>query len=47
MVHFIPIQSTGKVGGWKEKFTVAENEYFDKIYEENMADSGVEFQFEL
>ncbi|XP_030844077.1 cytosolic sulfotransferase 1-like [Strongylocentrotus purpuratus] len=43
----LPYLRKGKVGGWKDEFTVAENEYFDKIYQQNMEGSGIEFQFEL
>eukprot|EP00057_Strongylocentrotus_purpuratus_P019327 XP_011673801.1 PREDICTED: sulfotransferase family cytosolic 1B member 1-like [Strongylocentrotus purpuratus] len=43
----VPFLRKGKVGGWKDEFTVAENEYFDKVYKQNMDGSGIEFQFEL
>eukprot|EP00057_Strongylocentrotus_purpuratus_P003324 XP_003726413.1 PREDICTED: sulfotransferase family cytosolic 1B member 1-like [Strongylocentrotus purpuratus] len=43
----LPYIRKGKVGGWKENFTVAENEYFDKVYKHEMDGSGIEFEFEL
>ncbi|KAJ8321379.1 hypothetical protein KUTeg_001061 [Tegillarca granosa] len=37
----------GIVGDWKNWFTVAQNEYFNKIYEEKMAESKLKIQFEI
>ena len=37
----------GKVGGWKERFTVAQSEFFDGVYKEEMEGTGIEFDFEL
>lgn len=36
----------GRAGTWKEQFTVAQNEMFDKLYAERMKGSGLEFDFE-
>ena len=33
----------GKVGSWKEQFTVAQNEAFDKLCEEKFAGTGLSF----
>ena len=46
-ITFLTLLSSGKVGGWKDNFTVAESEFFDKIYKEKMEGSGIEFEFEL
>ncbi|XP_077998153.1 sulfotransferase 1E1-like [Glandiceps talaboti] len=35
----------GIVGDWKNYFTVAENEAFDRIYEDKMKDSGLRFEW--
>ncbi|GAB1318645.1 hypothetical protein MFIFM68171_08855 [Madurella fahalii] len=36
----------GEIGSWKEYFTVAQSEAFDRLYKERVGDSGMEFQFE-
>jgi len=36
---------TGEIGDWKNHFTVAQNEAFDSLYDTNMLDCGVKFQF--
>ncbi len=36
----------GRIGSWKDKFTVAQSESFDRIYEKRMAGSGLDFVFE-
>lgn len=33
----------GKVGSWKEQFTVAQNEFFDELCREKFAGSGLSF----
>ena len=35
----------GQVGDWKNYFTPAQNERFNKDYAKRMADSGLEFDF--
>ncbi|XP_078000049.1 sulfotransferase 1B1-like [Glandiceps talaboti] len=42
-----PFVRKGKVGGWKNYFTVADSEHFDKLYEEWIQDSGLKLTFEL
>jgi hypothetical protein len=36
----------GQIGSWKDLFTVAQNDYFDRIYAERMAGSGLEFDWD-
>ena len=36
----------GQIGSWKDRFTVAQSEVFDRQYDERMHDSGLDFQFE-
>lgn len=36
----------GDIGSWKEYFTVAQSEAFDRLYKERVEDSGLEFRFE-
>jgi len=36
----------GRIGSWKEEFTVAQSERFDRLYAERMAGSGLDFNFE-
>jgi hypothetical protein len=36
----------GRIGSWKEMFTVAQSEAFDRVYEQRMAGSGLNFIFE-
>ncbi|KFD53172.1 hypothetical protein M514_05882 [Trichuris suis] len=37
----------GEVGDWKNYFTVAQSETFDKIYEYRMKSTGIDFDFEM
>ncbi|XP_077994761.1 sulfotransferase 1B1-like isoform X2 [Glandiceps talaboti] len=41
-----PYVRKGKVGGWKNQFTVAQNEEFDKWYDDVIGDSGLTFDFD-
>lgn len=36
----------GQVGSWKDRFTVAQSEQFDRIFAERMQGSGLDFDFE-
>lgn len=36
----------GEIGSWKDRFTVAQSEAFDKLCRQRMAGSGLEFDFE-
>lgn len=35
----------GEIGSWKEQFTVAQNEAFDRLYRERMEGTGLDFDF--
>ena len=37
---------SGKIGQWKEYFTVAQNEWFDMMYKEKLNASGIDIQYE-
>ncbi|XP_041475933.1 sulfotransferase family cytosolic 1B member 1-like [Lytechinus variegatus] len=41
-----PYMSKGVVASWKKRFTVSENEEFDRVYQEKMADTDLRFDFE-
>lgn len=36
----------GQVGSWKDRFTVAQSEQFDRVFAERMQGSGLDFDFE-
>ncbi|KAJ8314111.1 hypothetical protein KUTeg_008672 [Tegillarca granosa] len=38
---------SGEVGGWKNWFTVAQNEEFNSIYQSEMKDSKLKLKFML
>ncbi|XP_033121114.1 sulfotransferase 1C2A-like [Anneissia japonica] len=42
-----PFLRKGVVGDWKNYFTVAQNQAFDKIYYEKLKGSGLVFDFEM
>ncbi|XP_072177107.1 sulfotransferase 1A1-like [Diadema setosum] len=46
VVNSIPFMNKGVSGQWKERFTVAQNEMFDKWYEEKMKGVDLTFEFE-
>ena len=35
----------GAVGSWKDQFTVAQNEYFEQVFQERLGGTGLEFRF--
>ncbi|XP_071163738.1 sulfotransferase 1B1-like [Mytilus edulis] len=43
----IGIYREGKVGGWKRVFTVAQNEKFDKLFQEKIADLNLDIKFTI
>ncbi|KAJ8313672.1 hypothetical protein KUTeg_008233 [Tegillarca granosa] len=44
---FLSDGKESQVGDWKNWFTVAQNEEFDRIYEERMKDSKLKMKFSL
>ncbi|XP_022111228.1 sulfotransferase family cytosolic 1B member 1-like [Acanthaster planci] len=47
MFGMAPYLRKGKVGSWKEVFTLEQSALFDMIYAEKMKGSGLDFEFEL
>ena len=43
--HMLYFSHTGTIGDWRNHFTVAQNELFDRLYNEKMADSRLVFDF--
>ncbi|XP_021360707.1 sulfotransferase 1C3-like [Mizuhopecten yessoensis] len=42
----VPIYRKGKIGDWKNMFTVAQNEYFNAKFREKMAGYDLDFQYQ-
>ena len=38
---------TGLVGDWKTQFTVAQNEKFEKFYNDTLGDLQIHFKYDL
>ena len=36
---------TGKMGGWKNHFTVAESEMYDAVIERELGKTGIQFKY--
>jgi len=46
IVEFDGFFRKGKIGSWKDQFTPAQSDMFDRVYAERMKGSGLEFDFE-
>jgi hypothetical protein len=46
IVDFEGFFRKGEIGSWKERFTVAQSEQFDRIYRERTQGTGLDFAFE-
>ena len=40
-----PFLRKGKIGDWRNHFSDSQNGEFDKLYEEMMTDTGLDFEF--
>ena len=46
MLRYLLFLFLGIIGDWKNHFTMAENEAFDKLFAEKMTGSKLKFRFE-
>lgn len=45
--HLVPRPMLGRVGLWKDIFTVSMNDKFDAVYKQKMGKSDLTFDFSL